>query len=106
MIINGVQWSIVFQNPNSINLMRSDGVMTLGVTDCRKGVIFLSSALKSAMLERVLTHEICHACIFSYGIYLDLEEEERLCEFVAIHAREIINKAELFLKNRIEKGAV
>lgn len=93
MIINGVPWKIRFVNPNSHNLRRNDGSITLGVTDNNDGCIYLSKALRGSLLEHVLTHEIVHACVFSYGIYMSLKEEERLCEFIAIHGKEIFQKA-------------
>lgn len=97
MIINGVPWKIRFVHSNSHNLMRNDGSITLGVTDNNDGYIYLSKALKGSLLEHVLIHEITHACIFSYGIYITLEEEERLCEFVAIHGKEILSYSDYIL---------
>ena len=31
--INGIEWRIIWVNPNSADLMRSDGSITVGMTD-------------------------------------------------------------------------
>lgn len=89
-VINGVKWVILNVRATDKRLMRSDGVLTLGVTDWNDKTIYLSDALHGALLEHVLCHELCHAVVFSYGIYLPVETEEWLCNYMADHGREII----------------
>ena len=87
--INGIEWNIEFCNPYDDNLRRSDGSLTVGVTDWKKRTVFLSDMLRGAFLRKVFIHEVCHTAVFSYGIDLDIEQEEFLCDFVASFGDEI-----------------
>lgn len=87
--INGIAWEVYKVPPNSPYLRRSDGVLTLGVTDFNDRAVYLSNALHGAFLRKVYIHEVCHAAIFSYGINLDLMQEEFLCDFIATYGDEI-----------------
>lgn len=88
--INGVKWGVQFVRGTDNRLRRSDGVLTLGVTDWNDKMIYLSDALHGDLLERVLCHELTHTVCFSWGIYLPIEYEEWLCNFMADHGKEII----------------
>ena len=46
------------------------------------------------MLTKVLTHEICHAFCFSYGILLDMDTEEIIADFLATYGRDVIELAD------------
>ena len=87
--INGILWNIVFVNPNSDKLRRSDGSVTCGVCDFGDRCIYLSDMLQGAFLRKVYIHEVCHAAIFSYSINIDLLQEEFLCDFIATYGDEI-----------------
>ena len=89
--INGILWRIHFVPPNSRNLMRSDGSMTFGVCDGLTHDIYISNAISDGFLRKVLIHEVCHSAMFSYGIYLDLEQEELFCDLVSTYGDEIIS---------------
>ena len=91
-VINGIEWNIVLTT-NSKELERSDGSVTLGVTDLNLRTIFLWRGLKGKLFRKVLIHELSHAFIFSYDYYLTLEEEEFLCSFVDTYAEDILNEA-------------
>ena len=53
--------------------------------------------LSGEFLRNVITHEVCHASMFSYGIFVDIETEELICDFIASNGREIFEIAdELF----------
>ena len=88
-IINGIEWNVVFSRPNSAQLARSDGSLTVGMTDWKQRTIFLSDALYGTFLRKVFIHEVCHAACFSYDIQMDIEQEEFLCDFVATYGDEI-----------------
>ena len=87
--INGVNWDVVFVEPNSEMIYRSDGSRTVGMCDNNTKCIYLSNALRGSFLRKVLIHELCHSAIFSYGIYIDIEQEEFLCDFIATYGDEI-----------------
>lgn len=89
-VINGVEWDVIFVNSGSNKLRRSDGSITVGVTDGNDMCIYLSDMLQGAFLERVLCHELTHAVCMSWGISIPLETEEWLCNFMSEHGKEII----------------
>lgn len=97
IIINGVEWIIVLTEDTE-NLKRSDGSITLGVTDLNCRTIFLWRGLNGSLLRKVLIHELSHAFIFSYQYYLTVEEEEFLCSFIDTYAEDIISEADSLLK--------
>ena len=89
-IINGIQWNIVFVEQYDYNLRRSDGSITVGVTDFPQRTVFLSNLLKGAFLRKVMAHELCHCFCFSYDLTFDIEEEERMADFMATYGEELI----------------
>lgn len=99
--INGISWEVYKVPPNSPHLRRSDGVLTLGVTDWNDKAVYLSNALHGDMLERVLCHELCHCVCFSWDVYMPIEEEEWLCNFMSDHGKEIIYLLDDLLKTML-----
>lgn len=94
--INGYVWEIIYTH-NDNDLMRSDGTITLGVTDLNTMCIYIYDHLSKYMQQKVMTHELVHAWIFSYGIYLSVDEEEFICSFIDTHGRDIIKQADQIL---------
>ena len=88
--INGIDWEIIYVNPFSDDLRRSDGSITIGMTDWNTKTIYLCNKLHGYKLEHVLCHELCHAVCFSWDIRMDINLEEELCNFMANHGKEII----------------
>lgn len=88
--MNGITWDVVLVSANSDKLRRSDNSVTCGVCDFGDRCNYLSDRLQGAFLRKVFIHEVCHSAIFSYGINLDLEQEEFLCDFIATYGDEII----------------
>ena len=96
--INGYVWDIIYTS-NSDNLKRSDGTITLGVTDINLMSIFVYSKLNDYIRSKVLIHELTHAYMFSYGYYIPIEQEEFICSFVENYAIDIINKCDDIISN-------
>ena len=92
--INGTMWQVQYENSNSSELKRSDNVSVLGVTDRNTHTIYLSNALRGFMQRKVLIHEVCHAICMSYDVYLPIEQEEILCDFVATYGDEVFEKTD------------
>ena len=93
--INGIWWNIKYTVPYSKDLLRSDGTLSVGVTDYEQNTIFINNRLRGQFLKKVLTHEICHACMFSYGVILDIDTEEIVCDCIATYGKEIIDIADM-----------
>lgn len=89
-VINGIAWNLSLVEPYSDMLRRSDGSITLGVTDENLHTIFLNNRLKGDMFERVLCHELTHTVCMSWGISIPIETEEWLCNFMSDHGKEVI----------------
>lgn len=89
--LNGVKWNVVYVAPQNSVLRRSDGSLSVGVTDKSTRCIYLSERLTGGFLRKVLIHEICHAVCMSFDIYLPLEQEEVLCDFVATYGDKIFD---------------
>ena len=72
-------------------LIREDGVRTLGMCDRDTKTIYLAENLEGSMLKKVICHELVHAAMFSYNVYLSLEQEEIIADIIATYGEEIIN---------------
>jgi hypothetical protein len=95
--INGTMWQVQCKNSNSGELKRSDNVSVLGVTDRNTHTIYLSNVLRGFMQRKVLIHEVCHAICMSYDVYLPIEQEEILCDFVATYGDEVFDIVDMVL---------
>lgn len=88
--INNIEWDIAFVPPSSKYLKRSDGSKTVGVTDRNVNTIFLSDRLQGAFLRKVLAHELAHCFCFSYSIFIPIDEEERLADWISLYGADLI----------------
>lgn len=88
--INGIEWRLKFVPHDSDLLMRSDRSRTIGVTDNLTQTIYIDETLRGKLLKKVLCHELTHAAIFSYGVELDIMQEELLADLIATYGQEII----------------
>ena len=89
--VNGVEWKFLFVNPEDYNLINNQGKYTLGMTDNNIHCVFISNNIYGKLLYNVLCHELCHVYIFSYNIYMDVEDEEHLAQFIADYGKWIIS---------------
>lgn len=89
--INGIEWRLEFVLHDSDLLIRSDRSKTIGVTDNLTKTIYIDETLRGDLLKKVLCHELTHAAIFSYGVELDLMQEELLADLIATYGQEIIS---------------
>lgn len=88
--INGIHWKIYYTNPDDINLMKPDGTYALGCCDNATQIIYVNKMLDKQKLWDVICHEIVHAVMFSYNIFLTEDEEERLANIITLYAEEIL----------------
>lgn len=90
-MINNISWEIKFNTRQNSNLQDHEGNYHLGMTDNNTKTIYLNQELDNKMLYSVLCHELVHAFCFSYGIYFDVEDEERLASFIEHFGSDILN---------------
>ena len=96
--INEISWVIQFVSPSYYILQRPNGEYTLGATVSDNHTIYIADSLSLSKTKKVLCHEITHAAMFSYGVYLSLDQEELLADLIATYGEEII-----FITNKIFK---
>ena len=89
--INGVVWRVMLVPPFHPGLRRSDRNFALGCCDYFTRIIYISKDIQQQYLKKVVCHELVHAAIFSYGIDLDPEEEERIADLIASYGKEIVD---------------
>lgn len=89
-IVNNQEWKLLFVKPNSKELMRSDGSITLGMTDNNVKTVFVNNRLNDYMTDKVICHELTHVFAFEFGYYMDIETEEIVADFMSLYGRNII----------------
>ena len=97
--INGINWNIVFVNNNSSKLMRSNGTITVGMTDWNDRCVYMSNKLHGDFFRKVLAHELCHCFCFSYGIVMPIEEEEYLADWISLYGTELVYLLDDLMQN-------
>ena len=88
--INGRDWDIVFVPPQSKHLMRSDGSVTVGVTDGNYDTVFVADNVSDSFLRKILCHELCHCFCMSYNVVIPIEQEELIADWIANYGADLI----------------
>ena len=70
--VNGTMWHIQFKKPTSSELRRSDGTISLGVTDNTTKTVTIADNVSDYMADKILCHELVHVYSFSYGCDIDI----------------------------------
>ncbi len=88
--INGENWRIFIVSSNHPSIQRSDGSSTLGCCDNDFKSIYIIEGLADFYFKKVLCHELVHACMYSYNIDLNEDQEEVLADLIATYGQEIM----------------
>ena len=88
--VNNQEWDLVFVKPNSKNLMRSDGSITIGMTDNNKKTVYINNRLNEYLTDKVICHELAHVFAFEFEYFMDIETEEIVADFMSLYGRKII----------------
>lgn len=88
--VNNNEWEVVYCKPNSEDLKRSDGSLTLAVADNNTKNIYINSRLNNYMFEKVLCHELCHVFAFEYDYIVPIDVEEIIADFMSLYGKKII----------------
>jgi hypothetical protein len=89
--VNNQEWQLLFVNPSNSNLKRSDGSITIGMTDNNTKTVYINNRLSDYMTNKVLAHEICHVFAFSFDYSMPIEVEETVADFFSLFGRDMIN---------------
>lgn len=89
--VNNQEWQLLFVNPSNSNLKRSDGSITIGMTDNNTRTVYINNRLSDYMTNKVLAHEICHVFAFSFDYSMPIEVEETVADFFSLFGRDMIN---------------
>lgn len=100
--INNIIWDLEFVDPNDKKLMRSDGTYSVGCTDANDYTIYISNNVSGKFLQKIITHELCHAYMISYDVYMPIYVEEQLCSIMTTYGKQIVNSSECIYRNLCE----
>lgn len=95
--INGIDWQVLWVPANHPKLKR-DNKFALGSCDNNTHTIYLSYKTPRYKIKKVLCHEITHAAMFSYNVYMTIDQEELIADLLSTYGEEII-----FITNKIFK---
>lgn len=99
--INGIVWYILFVSTYDRNLFRTDGTLTIGMCDNITKTIYINEFLSGYLLKKVLCHELVHASMFSYNVYLTEDQEELVADLLSTYGEEIIDKTNLIFSKLV-----
>lgn len=88
--INNIWWDISFVPPNNEHLKNSLGYYTHAVTDWNDRAVYVSTLPRGAFLRKIICHELCHCFCFSFDIRMNIEEEERLADWISRFGEDLI----------------
>ncbi|MCD7724322.1 MAG: SprT-like domain-containing protein [Clostridiales bacterium] len=97
--INGLEWRIKYVDGQSKWLRRSDGSLTVGMTDLPTQTVYLSENLYGVFLRKVLCHELCHAFCFSFDIHMPIEQEEFMADWISLYGADLIYLLDDLMQN-------
>ena len=89
-IINGLIWHVIQVPPTHPMLLTTSGTFTLGCCNNNTGIIYIAQGLGWEKFKKVLCHEITHAAMFSYGVYLTYDQEELIADIISTYGDEVI----------------
>ena len=71
-------------------LLTTSGYFTLGCCDIRNKIIYIAQGLGWQKFKKVLCHEITHAAMYSYQVYLTYDQEELIADILSTYGDEVI----------------
>ena len=88
--INGETWTILLVSSNHPALKRPSGSFSIGCCDDITKTIYINENVNEIYLKKVLCHELVHACMYSYNISLNEQQEEVLADLIATYGHEVM----------------
>ena len=88
--VNNQEWQLLFVNPSNSNLKRSDGSITIGMTDNNKKTVYINNRLNEYLTDKVICHELTHVFAFEFDYFMPIETEEIVADFMSLYGRRIV----------------
>lgn len=88
--VNGNEWQLEFVKPSSKELIRSDGSVTIGMTDNLQKKVFINNMLNDYMTDKCFAHELCHVYAFEFDYFMPLDVEETVADFFSLFGRNMV----------------
>ena len=104
--INDRIWRIVFVPSESSYLARSDGSFTIGCADNKMQSVFVSEDVDGILVDKVICHELVHVYSFSYNLYIPIETEEIIADFLATYGRDIFLTADKIISEIVSRNVL
>ena len=101
--INGEEWRVLLGSPFHPLLSMPNGEYAIGACDDPSKTIIINENLKPYYMKKVLCHELTHAAMFSYNVYLSIEQEEIVADLIATYGQEIVCMTNLLFKRIKDK---
>ena len=70
--------------------MRSDGSITIGMTDNNKKTVYVNNRLNEYLTDKVICHELTHVFAFEFDYFMDIQTEEIVADFMSLYGRRIV----------------
>lgn len=105
-LINNVYWKLAFVAPTFPLLQRINGDYSIGACDNLTRTIYINQNLEGRLLEKVLCHQITHAAMFSYGVYLTYQQEELIADLISTYGEQIIYITNKIFNKLNDKGKI
>ena len=84
--LGSYEWEIIEQDDSEEVYINKGEDMRIGLCDYVNQKIYIHSGLTKPLKVKTLAHELTHAYLFSHGLEGFFDNEELLCNFVAIYA--------------------
>ena len=72
-------------------LKAPNGTFTIGSCNDETKTIYIADDLEAQLMKKVLCHEITHAAMVSYNVFLTYEQEELIADLLATYGEEIVD---------------
>ena len=92
--VNDILLHIQFKKPISSELRRSNGTISLGVTDNTTKTVTIADNVSDYMTDKILCHELVQVYSVSDGCDIDIETEEIIADFMSLYGRNIVDTAD------------
>lgn len=103
--VNGQIWVVEPVKASDDRLRRSDGSLTVAVTDNNDKTIYISELLNGKFLDRVICHELVHVFSFENNLSIPIETEEIIANFMSLYGKDIIYLADNIMSSLIRRIA-